>query len=155
MRTKNARRALTMFGVAALTASMLTACASAAPPGGAAATDVVTAGGAATTAVGASVPAEAAVEGAEQASDADTDGPAGALAILAGTGRYTIGIEAPLGSYELDGSPEPLPAGCSWAILDADGQTYAARDDAYVFLTDIQEAVTFVTTGCPDWKQYE
>jgi hypothetical protein len=25
----------------------------------------------------------------------------------------------------------------------------------YVFLTDIREAVTFVTTGCPDWEQFE
>lgn len=39
----------------------------------------------------------------------------------------------------------------------ARGLTTVAFADGglYVFLTDIPEAVTFITDGCPDWEQFE
>ncbi len=76
-------------------------------------------------------------------------------ATLSGTGSYSIPDQAPLGGYELDGDPGTLPDGCTWQILDADGGVYVEDQGAYVFLTDIPEAVTFVTDGCPDWVQFE
>jgi len=99
--------------------------------------------------------------------DADTSGTSvdtttddggsddGAMLVLSGTGRYAIGTEMPFGGYQLHGEPDAQPAGCTWAILDADGGTTFENDGQYVFITDIPEAATFVTDGCPDWEQFE
>ena len=86
-------------------------------------------------------------------SDDTADDPA-VGAVLSGTGSYAIGTDAPFGGYQLTGEPDALPAGCSWSIQDADGAVVAS-DELYAFLTDIPEAVTFVTDGCPDWQQFE
>ena len=75
--------------------------------------------------------------------------------VLPGTGRYTIGIEAPLGGYQLHGEPDEQPAGCTWSIEDADGVAACENQGQYVFLTDNKEAVTFVTDGCPDCEQFQ
>ena len=95
---------------------------------------------------------------ADAGDDATTDDTAGdagfAGAVLAGTGRYAIGADAPFGGYQLSGQPDALPAGCSWSIEGDDGAVVAS-DELYAFLTDIPEAVTFVTNGCPDWEQFE
>jgi len=74
---------------------------------------------------------------------------------VSGTGSYLIGTEIPLGGFQLKGEPDEQPAGCTWQILDADGGVTFENTGQYVFLTDIREAVTFVTTGCPDWEQFE
>ncbi len=79
----------------------------------------------------------------------------GDFIVLPGTGRYAIGTEAPLGGYQLLGEPDEQPAGCTWSIEDADGVAAFENQGQYVFLTDIKEAVTFVTDGCPDWEQFE
>ena len=79
----------------------------------------------------------------------------GAFIVLPGTGRYAIGTEAPLGGYQLHGEPDEQPAGCTWSIEDADGVAAFENQGQYVFLTDIKEAVTFVTDGCPEWEQFE
>lgn len=76
-------------------------------------------------------------------------------AVLPGTGKYEIGTEAPYGGYRLSGEPEGQPAGCTYSIQDADGEPTFENLGSYVFLTDIKEAVTFVTDGCPDWVQFE
>jgi hypothetical protein len=75
--------------------------------------------------------------------------------VLAGTGRYSIGTEAPLGGYQLTGEPDKQPNGCTWSIQDADGAAIFENQGSYAFLTDIREAVTFVTDGCPDWRKFE
>lgn len=75
--------------------------------------------------------------------------------VLPGTGTYAIGTEAPFGGYQLSGQPPSQPAGCTWSIRNADGEASFEDQGSYVFLTDIHEAVTFVTEGCPDWEQFE
>lgn len=77
------------------------------------------------------------------------------MVTLPGTGRYAIGTDAPYGGYQMKGEPEEQPSGCTWSILDADGVAYVENQGAYVALTNVKESVTFVTTGCPDWEQYE
>ncbi|NYF08860.1 putative small lipoprotein YifL [Leifsonia sp. AK011] len=84
----------------------------------------------------------------------DTPADAG-MVVLPGTGSYAIGTEAPYGGYQLTGEPVEVPAGCTWSIVDADGAVAFADQGGYVFLTDIPEAVTFITDGCPDWEQFE
>ena len=76
------------------------------------------------------------------------------MVTLPGTGTYAIGTEAPYGGYELAGVLEQ-PEGCTWSIVDEDGEPAFADQGSVVFLTDIVEAVTFITTGCPDWQQFE
>ncbi|HTL41001.1 MAG TPA: hypothetical protein VL294_05980 [Pseudolysinimonas sp.] len=75
--------------------------------------------------------------------------------VVSGTGTYVIGDEIPLGGFQLQGEPADQPEGCTWAILDADGGVTFHDQGSYVFLTDIPEAVTFETNGCPDWEQFE
>ena len=144
MSAEKVRRALGALGVVLLAVAVLAACASGA----------VSDGGSGDVSDGAQMVSGVTTD-AEGAVDAGTSAAIGALTVLAGTGTYAIGTEAPLGSYELSGNPDALPAGCRWAIEDADGQTFVAGDVTYVFLTEVPEAVTFVTTGCPDWHRYE
>lgn len=91
------------------------------------------------------------------AGDTDQGAAAGASdkVTLAGTGRYTVGADAPYGSYELQGEPDAQPAGCTWSIEDPSGDVLAADQGTFVFLTDVQEAAFFVTSGCPAWEQFE
>jgi hypothetical protein len=90
-------------------------------------------------------PTEAATEASGDAS----------MVVVSGTGTYAIGVDIPLGGFQLKGEPDEQPAGCTWAILDADGGVTFENQGQYVFLTDIPEAVTFETSGCPDWEQFE
>lgn len=83
------------------------------------------------------------------------DASNGAFIVLPGTGRYAIGTEAPYGGYQLHDEPDEQPAGCTWSIEDADGVAVYENQGQYAFLTDIKEAVTFVTDGCPDWEQFQ
>lgn len=96
-------------------------------------------------------------EGSGQETSADGDsGFAGVT--LPGTGSYSIGDEAPFGGYQMQGEPDAVPAGCTWSIDDAAGEPTLASSEnngLYAFLTDVPEAVTFVTEGCPDWVQFE
>lgn len=73
---------------------------------------------------------------------------------IAGTGSYAIPDEIPFGGYQLEGDPGVLPDGCTWSITGGSG-TVAESNGAYVFITDIPEAETFTTNGCPDWEQFE
>ncbi len=74
---------------------------------------------------------------------------------LSGDGSYSIPDQMPYGGYQLEGEPDEQPAGCTWSIQDADGDISFENTGQYVFVTDIPEAVTFVTAGCPDWQQFE
>ena len=74
---------------------------------------------------------------------------------LSGTGTYTIPDQMPFGGYQLQGEPDSQPAGCTWSIQDSSGGHTFENQGSYVFITDIPEAVTFVTEGCPDWEQFE
>lgn len=87
--------------------------------------------------------------------DSAGDGGAAPAVVVPGTGSYTIGDEIPYGGFQLHGEPAEQPAGCTWAILDADGGVSFHDQGSYVFLTDVPEAVTFETHGCPDWEQFE
>lgn len=89
--------------------------------------------------------------GSDDASD-DTDAD---YITLSGTGTYTIPDQMPFGGYQLQGEPDSQPAGCTWSIQDASGGHTFENQGSYVFITDIPEAVTFVTEGCPDWEQFE
>ncbi|MCS0498388.1 hypothetical protein [Protaetiibacter mangrovi] len=94
--------------------------------------------------------------GVGDTSSEGTDGSTGGeLMVLPGTGTYAIPADIPYGGYQLHGEPAEQPAGCTWAILDADGAASFEDQGAYVFITDIPEAVTFETSGCPDWEQFE
>jgi hypothetical protein len=84
----------------------------------------------------------------------DTPG-GGSPLVVSGTGSYVIGEDIPYGGFQLHGEPDEQPAGCTWSILDADGGISFHDQGSYVFLTDVPEAVTFVTAGCPDWEQFE
>jgi len=84
------------------------------------------------------------------------DSSGSALLVLAGTGRYAIGTQAPYGGYQIKGEPDAVPPGCTWSIQDADGEVFVDQSNGiYAFITDVPEAVTFVTDGCPDWEQFE
>lgn len=87
--------------------------------------------------------------------ETDTGEAASDMVVLPGTGTYVIGVDIPYGGFQLMGEPAEQPAGCTWAILDADGAASFENQGSYVFITDIAEAVTFVTDGCPDWEQFE
>ena len=85
--------------------------------------------------------------------DASTDDTIdGTLVTLPGTGDYTVGVTAPLGGYELKGV-DAQPAGCTWALEDADGKIQFQDQGTTVFITDVN--VYFQTSGCPDWVQFE
>lgn len=86
---------------------------------------------------------------------AGSDGTDSGMVVLPGTGSYAIGADAPYGGFQLHGEPDEQPAGCTWQILDGDGGVSFENQGSYVFLTDVPEAVTFVTDGCPDWEQFE
>ena len=88
-------------------------------------------------------------------SDSDSGSVQGPMVTLPGTGRYEIGTEAPYGAYRLKGEPDSLPAGCTWSIIDEDGDVYIENQGSYASMSDVKEAVTFVTQGCPDWEQYQ
>ncbi|MBO9578203.1 MAG: hypothetical protein J7480_05480 [Microbacteriaceae bacterium] len=93
------------------------------------------------------------------APDAPVDAPAEAPAagggtVLPGDGSYVIGVDAPYGGYRLVGDPDALPAGCEWSIDDGEGSVVDSNG-LYAFLTDVPEYVNFVTSGCPDWEQFE
>ena len=93
----------------------------------------------------------------ESEDDASTDdGDDGFSGVtVSGTGSYAIPDQLPYGGYQLAGEADEQPAGCTWAILDADGAATFENQGQYVFITDIPEAVTFQTDGCPNWEQFE
>jgi hypothetical protein len=93
-------------------------------------------------------------QGGGVAQGGDTPGGEPGLTVP-GTGTFAIGTEVPFGGYQLQGEPDSQPDGCSWQILDEDGKVSFENQGVYVFLTDVPEAVTFVTDGCPDWEQFE
>lgn len=114
----------------------------------------------ATALLAACSPTTAAGPGDSGGTGGDTSGDSGgsggaALVTLPGTGSYAIGSEAPFGGYQLTGEPAEQPDGCTWSIVDADGAVTFENQGSYAFLTDVEEAVTFVTSGCPDWEQFE
>ena len=90
----------------------------------------------------------------DESTTEDTGADAG-MTVLPGTGSYAIGTDAPYGGYELAGGVLEQPDGCTWSIVDEDGVVTFADQGQFVFLTDIPEAVTFITNGCPDWQQFE
>ena len=90
------------------------------------------------------------------ADDATTDDDGGFVGVtLPGTGSYAIGTDIPYGGFQLLGEPASQPDGCTWSIVDEDGAVVFENNGSYVFITDIPEAVTFITDGCPDWEQFE
>ncbi len=91
----------------------------------------------------------------DEGTASDDDEASGDLVVLSGTGSYVIGVDIPYGGFQLMGEPDEQPAGCTWAILDGDGGVSFENQGSYVFITDIPEAVTFQTDGCPDWEQFE
>lgn len=94
--------------------------------------------------------------GADNPADSDAgSGSSTDFVVVSGTGRYTVGVDLPYGGYQLHGEPDEQPAGCTWAILDADGAVSFENQGSYAFLTDVPEIVTFETDGCPDWEQFE
>ena len=101
-----------------------------------------------------SPPAPAVDAPADAPADSGSDDAGSGFVVLPGTGTYAIGADAPFGGYQLVGEPDALPGGCTWSIEDETGAIYE-NNGLYVFLTDIPEAVTFVTNGCPDWEQFE
>lgn len=101
---------------------------------------------------GATGPADEATDSGGENSSGDAEQ---SFVVLPGTGTYVIGQDIPYGGFQLHGEPDEQPAGCTWAILDADGGTTLENQGSYVFITDIHEAATFETSGCPDWEQFE
>lgn len=89
------------------------------------------------------------------AGGSDSAAPSSELVTVSGTGRYEVGVDLPYGGYQLHGEPDEQPAGCTWAILDAEGAVSFENQGSYAFLTDVPEIVTFETEGCPDWEQFE
>lgn len=85
---------------------------------------------------------------------ATTDGDGFSGVTIPGSGSYAIPDDIPYGSYQLVGDPGVLPDGCTWSIT-GDSGTVADSNGAYVFITEIDEADTFTTNGCPDWEQFE
>lgn len=95
--------------------------------------------------------------GSDDSATSETDSATGSgdMVVLAGTGTYAIGVDIPYGGFQLAGEPSEQPEGCTWSIVDAEGVASFENQGPYVFITDIPEAVTFVTSGCPDWEQFE
>jgi hypothetical protein len=92
--------------------------------------------------------------GSDTGTGTDTEQSSGDLVTLSGDGSYLIPDEMPYGDYQLVGEPASQPDGCTWSIQDADGGVVAENTGIYVFITDVDEASTFTTDGCPDWEQY-
>lgn len=101
------------------------------------------------------MPSESDTQAGSPDAHVSPDATGGEFIVLPGTGRYVIGTEAPLGGYQLHGEPDAQPPGCTWSIEEADGVAAFENQGQYVFLTDIKEAVTFVTDGCSDREQFE
>ena len=140
MKTSTVGRALPALAIAALALSTLTACGpedQESPP----AED--------TFAVDTMEP--------DTGDDAETEEDDGGFigVTLPGTGSYAIGTDIPYGGFQLLGEPSSQPDGCTWSIVDEDGAVFVENHGPYVFITDIPEAVTFITDGCPDWEQFE
>ncbi|GAA2966228.1 hypothetical protein GCM10010459_23380 [Microbacterium schleiferi] len=135
-------RTLHTAAVVALIGAALVGCTATAPP-------EEVAGGASEMDTGTAPSSES-----DEGSPSDED-VASSFVTVSGTGRYTVGVDLPYGGYQLHGEPDEQPAGCTWAILDADGGVSFANQGSYAFLTDVPEIVTFETTGCPDWEQFE
>ena len=84
--------------------------------------------------------------------ESDTD-DSSSLLVLPGTGEYESGDSIPIGGYQLTGEPAEQPAGCTWTLYTADGDVFSENQGSYVFITDVTGK--FVTSGCPDWEQFE
>lgn len=95
--------------------------------------------------------------GSDGGTTSDDDGDDGSFAgvTIPGDGSYAIPDEIPFGGYQLVGDPGVLPDGCTWSITGSGGTVADTSNGAYVFITDIPEADTFTTAGCPDWEQFE
>ena len=89
-----------------------------------------------------------------QVTDDGTDGDFVGVTVP-GTGNYAIGTDIPYGGFEFADGVLEQPDGCTWAIVDEDGVAVFENQGQIVFITDIPEAVTFITAGCPDWVQFE
>lgn len=83
----------------------------------------------------------------------ETETETGGMLVLPGTGEYQSGDTMPIGGYQLLGEPDEQPAGCSWSLYAENGDVLAENQGIYVFITDVTGK--FVTTGCPDWEQFE
>ena len=97
--------------------------------------------------------AAASTPDAEATDEATTGGFVGVT--VPGTGKYAIGTDIPYGGFEFADGVLEQPAGCTWSIVDEDGVAVFENQGQIVFITDIPEAVTFITDGCPDWVQFE
>lgn len=95
-----------------------------------------------------------AVDAGNDGGDSDSDGAVTGT-LFPGTRAYVIGTDIPLGGVQILGAPTSQPAGCEWSIVDTDGSVLAENQGIYVFLTDVEEAATFITSGCGDWEQFE
>lgn len=112
------------------------------------------------TLAGCAPSADTGATGADSGSDTDTstestestDTGDSTLATLSGSGDYTVGVTAPIGSYQLKDS-DVQPDGCTWALQDADGNVQFENQGAFLFITEVNKF--FQTSGCPDWVQYE
>lgn len=89
----------------------------------------------------------------ESSSDDDSGDEGGFAGVtLAGTGDYSVPDAAPIGGFELPDNQDALPEGCTWTVYAGD-EVLADSNGPFVFLTDV--TTRFVTTGCPDWVQFE
>ncbi|MEO7126658.1 MAG: hypothetical protein ABI382_03775 [Nakamurella sp.] len=147
-------RAMSFAGAALLAAAVLTACSSGSAASGSASPDN---SGNSTGASNASSSAESSSDDSSSAesSPGESSDEGFDPVVLKGTGRYAIGTQAPLGGYVLHGELDEQPSGCTWSIQDEDGKAAFENQGQYVFLTDIREAITFVTNGCPDWERFQ
>lgn len=93
----------------------------------------------------------AADAGASAGGDEGSGGAEASEGAISGTGTFVIGSDIAYGDYQLVGETTQ-PDGCTWQILQADGSVFVENQGAYVFITDVPEAVTFVTEGCPGWE---
>ncbi len=95
--------------------------------------------------------------GTDSSTDSGSDSGEGSssFVVLPGTGQYSIPDQMPFGGYQLKGEPDAQPEGCTWSIQDADGVVAFENQGIYAFITDIPEGTVFVTSGCPDWEQFE
>ena len=81
----------------------------------------------ATSTADAMQPAE---ETTEEATEETAEASVGAL--FPGTGSYAIGVDIPLGGFQVLGEPVGLPDGCTWSIVDEDGAVYVENQGVYV-----------------------
>ncbi|MGC4175846.1 hypothetical protein [Demequina sp.] len=142
MTKPRARTALSTFAITAVMLMGLTACGGGDDP---------------TEPAGEGTTADAAGPTSDATEAPETDDGEGdsSFVTVSGTGEYAIGTDIPFGGFQLQGEPASQPDGCTWSIVGDDGEVVAENQGSYAFLTDINEADTFVTTGCPDWEQFE